>query len=214
MQPGMNVNSVPLLGCVALSVAVHATVLCSRGLYRPPAPHLQTGRTVLQLTLAPSAASRAAAPTDPLPAPVTLPVPARSAASPIPIETPHPEAESEAVPPAPAVGKDAIDAAEQDASLTKDKGVTAEAAAASAVRPVYPRISRRRGEEGTVTLSVDVSASGRAGRVEIIRSSGHPRLDQAACTAVSDTSFTPAQQLGRAVDSTVELSFTFTLTDD
>jgi protein TonB len=210
----MSIHSLPLLGCLALSVAVHAAVLCSRGLYRPPAPQLQTGRTVLQLTLAPSAASRAAAPAELSPAAVPLTGSEHRAAPSIPAETPRPSAESETAKPAPAEGEALIDAAEQDASLTEDKGVTAEAVAASAIRPVYPRLSRRRGEEGTVTLSVDVTASGRADRVEIIRSSGHPRLDQAACRAVRDASFTPAQHLGRAVDSSVELSFTFTLTDD
>jgi protein TonB len=92
--------------------------------------------------------------------------------------------------------------------------VLTEAEASSSIQPVYPRISRRRGEEGIVILSVEVLASGRTGNIGTVRSSGYPRLDKAAVDAARDTSFTPAQQGGRAVDSTTELSFTFRLTDD
>ena len=40
------------------------------------------------------------------------------------------------------------------------------------------------------------------------------RLDEAALKAAQNTQFTPAKQLGRNIDSTTELSFTFRLTDD
>ena len=107
-----------------------------------------------------------------------------------------------------------IDSAEQDASLIEDKGVISEAHASSTIQPAYPRISRLRGEEGVVTLSIEVLASGMAGRVEVIQSSGHRRLDESACKAAGKTSFSPAIQFGRNIDSTTELSFIFRLTDD
>lgn len=54
----------------------------------------------------------------------------------------------------------------------------------AAVRPVYPRESRRRGEEGTVLLEVEVRPDGRVGMIKILQSSGYPRLDQAAVEAL------------------------------
>ena len=90
----------------------------------------------------------------------------------------------------------------------------AEAQPFKAVKPTYPRISRRRGEEGTVTLFIEVLQTGRAGNISILQSSSHRRLDEAAVKAAQQTTFSPAKQFGRNIDSTTELSFTFTLTDD
>ncbi|RKX46352.1 MAG: hypothetical protein DRP64_03320 [Verrucomicrobia bacterium] len=107
-----------------------------------------------------------------------------------------------------------IPSPDQNASLIEEKGVTAEAQTSKAVHPTYPRISQRRGEEGTVTLAITVLANGKAENVSVIQSSGHRRLDEAALKAARKTTFTPATQFGRKIDSTTELSFTFRLTDD
>jgi protein TonB len=152
----------------------------------------------MKLTLTPSVSSRAGAPEpaaiEPEPAPAAQPVaPSRPAA---------------------VLEMQAMDAAEHDASLIEEKGVVTEASAASLNRPGYPRISRLRGEEGLVTLSIEVLASGRAGKVDVVQSSGHRRLDEAARKAALGSTYTPAQQLGHTVDSVIELSFTFRLTDD
>jgi len=48
----------------------------------------------------------------------------------------------------------------------------------------YPAESIRQGEEGTVRISWYVSKSGRAFRCVTRESSGHPRLDDAACAAI------------------------------
>lgn len=60
--------------------------------------------------------------------------------------------------------------------------------------PVYPSMSRHRGETGQVLLRVFVSAAGRAERVEIKTSSGFERLDQAAREAVARWRFVPARR--------------------
>lgn len=198
MHPRISVIDLPLLACVALSIAIHAALLYTRGLYTPPAPHFEPGRTVMKLTLTPSAPSRAAAPEPAAVQPVPVP-----AVQPVVQSRPEPRAEQQTV-----------DAAEQDASLIEDKGVVTEASAASLRRPAYPRISRLRGEEGVVTLSIEVLASGKAGKVEVVQSSGYRRLDEAARKAALGSTYTPARLTGRAVDSVVELSFTFRLTDD
>lgn len=95
-----------------------------------------------------------------------------------------------------------------------DKGVTAAAAATGTFRPTYPRISRRRGEEGTVSLSIQVLADGSVGQVSVLQSSGHRRLDEAAIEGARQTIFNPALVLGQPVDSTINLSYAFRLTHD
>ena len=104
----------------------------------------------------------------------------------------------------------AINAAVVDGDLRK-RGV--EAAVAGMRRPTYPRYSRRHGEEGTVVIAVEIKASGRAGKVEVVESSGYSRLDRAALEAVRSARFTPARLAGKAVTSTKQLSFTFRLED-
>ena len=220
MQAGSSIVNVPLLTGLALSVAVHVAALYSRGIHTPPEPDFRTGQTVVQLTLMPSRASQAAAPdvvpvevpvepilTEPLPEPR---ISQEADSMPIPVPAPEKEAVA-ATSPAPATGEQAVDAVEQDASLLEDKGVIAEAAALGSIDPHYPRASRYRGEEGVVILSIEVLASGRAGRIEVLQSSGYPRLDEAAVDAARKARFTPAAQAGKAIDSILRQSFTFEL---
>ena len=47
-------------------------------------------------------------------------------------------------------------------------------------KPPYPAESKRRGEEGVVTLRIEVLSTGRVGKVEVAESSGHELLDHAA----------------------------------
>jgi protein TonB len=58
-------------------------------------------------------------------------------------------------------------------------------------KPSYPREARLAHEEGLVVLRVLIDASGHAKEVEIVRSSGHPRLDQEARNAVARALFIP-----------------------
>jgi len=60
--------------------------------------------------------------------------------------------------------------------------------------PKYPRVSKRRGEEGVVSLRVKVSPQGRAIEVRLNRSSGSSRLDKAAQKTVKKWRFVPAKQ--------------------
>lgn len=77
--------------------------------------------------------------------------------------------------------------------------------------PVYPEISRRAKEEGTVWLNTQVDSKGRAIQVEIAKSSGYSRLDQAAREAVRRWRFKPARTGGVAVESSVQIPVTFRL---
>lgn len=77
--------------------------------------------------------------------------------------------------------------------------------------PAYPPLSRRAGEEGRVLLRVQVSPDGTATAVETETSSGHPRLDAAARTAVQKWRFVPARLGSQAVAASVLVPIAFKL---
>lgn len=71
-------------------------------------------------------------------------------------------------------------------------------------QPEYPPLSRRRGEEGTVTLRISVDDHGGVAHIEIVESSGFRRLDEAAVAGVRSWRFEPATESGGApIDSEV-----------
>jgi periplasmic protein TonB len=77
--------------------------------------------------------------------------------------------------------------------------------------PEYPRLSRRMKESGTVLLRVRVSPEGRSAQVELNKSSGYDRLDQAAVEAVRKWRFVPAKQGEQAVSAWVLVPINFQL---
>jgi periplasmic protein TonB len=77
--------------------------------------------------------------------------------------------------------------------------------------PEYPRISQRRREEGTVLLRVGVGADGLPVSWSVERSSGHPRLDEAAVAAVAGWRFEPARRGSRSVAASVIVPMEFRL---
>jgi len=58
-------------------------------------------------------------------------------------------------------------------------------------QPVYPEMSRRLHEEGSVELSIGLLDDGSVKELAIARSSGHPRLDDAALDAARTWRFHP-----------------------
>jgi len=58
---------------------------------------------------------------------------------------------------------------------------------------VYPAVSRRLGEQGHVTLKVVVGADGQPQDVQVKKSSGYERLDQAAREAMLRCRFVPGK---------------------
>ena len=79
--------------------------------------------------------------------------------------------------------------------------------------PPYPSQARRMGIEGRVVLQVEILQNGNAGRIEILRSSGHELLDQAAIKAVGGWRFAPARVAGAPVTAWAEVPISFRLTD-
>lgn len=79
-------------------------------------------------------------------------------------------------------------------------------------KPPYPALSKRLGEEGTVRLNILVNPDGSVARLELERSSGHPRLDRSAMETVQASwQFEPARQGGRPVAAWVIVPIQFTL---
>lgn len=126
---------------------------------------------------------------EPQPAPVSTPVPA-PAPSPVVSEVPKP---APAPPPLP------VTQPRFNADYLNNP------------KPAYPSISRRMGEEGEVRLRVHVDPAGNAQQIEIYRSSGFPRLDQAALDTVKQWRFIPARQGDQSISAWVIVPILFSL---
>lgn len=79
--------------------------------------------------------------------------------------------------------------------------------------PDYPGMAKRAGEQGRVLLKVLVSAEGTAESVDLEKSSGFERLDNAAKEAVSRWRFIPARKGGQALSAYVIVPIKFSLDD-
>lgn len=77
--------------------------------------------------------------------------------------------------------------------------------------PAYPPISRRLGEEGRVLLLVLVSENGTATEVNLEKTSGSERLDQAAINEVKHWQFIPAKKNNQALSAYVLVPIKFSL---
>lgn len=75
--------------------------------------------------------------------------------------------------------------------------------------PTYPRSALRRGLSGEVLVRAMVGVDGRPRQVEVVRSSSHRSLDQAALRAVRGWRFQPAMQDGQPVVAPVEIPVSF-----
>jgi periplasmic protein TonB len=75
----------------------------------------------------------------------------------------------------------------------------------------YPPTSRRLGEEGVTTVRACVTTDGRAGNVEVRKSSGSSRLDEAAIRWTQRARFAPGTEDGRPIESCTEFNVRFRL---
>lgn len=150
---------------------------------------------------------------EPTPVPVPVPVPA-------PSDTPvRPAKPSPAVSaPAPAVKPKplpSVDVASREGGGGGGASghIDAHPSLDRPIRPTYPIGARRRGEEGTVILDVNVAADGAASSVTLVSSSGFPELDRAAERAAAQARFKPGTRDGRPIDSAARLTLIFRLRD-
>jgi protein TonB len=196
--------------CLIVSIGIHALLFrTGRWISSAARIELTPGFSAVELTLLPSVASIAREP-EPLPVEEEL----TELIRPKPVEEPtakEPPAEERPVA-EPLAEKPSVEAADNNANI-KEKGVESFARPEVSCTPVYPRVSRRRGEKGTVVVSLTVTTDGKAEQVAIMQSSGYSLLDQAALNAVRKSRFKPAMRNGKAIDSSLELPFDFKLTD-
>jgi periplasmic protein TonB len=129
--------------------------------------------------------------TPPRPTPVINNTPSETAIS-VPIPAPQPPQHEEA-PATPAPTPAPVAAPAQPRTITS--GV-------EYIQPPdvkYPAISKRMGEEGKSIIRVLINEKGRAERVEVQKSSGSSRLDDAAKQAVMRALFKPYMEDGKAL---------------
>ena len=79
--------------------------------------------------------------------------------------------------------------------------------------PVYPQLSRKLREQGTVVLELTVLVNGTVADVIVLQSSGYPRLDQAALNAVQHWRYQAARRGDTAIDYRYRQRVAFSLTE-
>ncbi|HTH44012.1 MAG TPA: energy transducer TonB [Oxalicibacterium sp.] len=122
--------------------------------------------------------------------------------------TPPPQAQppqppAEAAPPAPP--------APAAPSVPATPKIISGVAYVNAPRPVYPPLDARMGNEGTVTLRVLINEKGRAEKIDVQKSSGSLRMDDAARDAVMRALFKPYIEDGKAIPVYAIIPINFTL---
>ena len=199
MQKGKSIITLPLFIGMMLSIAVHSGVLYGNRFNVQAQPQLQSGRRVVLLSLPAVPASDPAA---------DKRINSENLRDPQPLNRPSPSPELiEKV----SDETDSTAAEEQVADAPADEGITSAARIRSGTIPSYPRLSQLHGEEGVVLLSIEVLDTGKAGRVEVLKSSGYRRLDRAAVTAAQTADYIPARRLGRSIDSQLIQPMSFEL---
>ncbi len=134
--------------------------------------------------------------------PPPIPVPAASRAPAPPVSAPVAEAESQ--------HEDVSEVAAEVAIATPAPPATTVAAPTPRTitsgieyiqepRPEYPSSSKRMGEEGKVIMRVLINEKGRAERIEIQKTSGYSRLDDAAKRAMLRALFKPYMENGKII---------------
>lgn len=142
------------------------------------------------------------------PPPPVKPAPSRPATADEmtpPVSPPQASAIAEAAPPAAVIDAPVASPAARDLPARVDTAYL------DNPEPVFPSLSRRLGEQGRVLLQVRVGPDGSVLGVSVSRSSGYPRLDNAATRAVAHWRFLPASVNGVTVESTVTVPINFSL---
>ena len=179
----------------AVEIVVPVAILSE--IMAPPAPKVEQPPEPDQPVPPPPAKQAAARkvertpPPAPQPAAVPSPAPAREAVTGVEVMLPPAPAIAAAAQPAPApaAAVDKVELPFTDADYAPNEDV---------FRP--PGISSRLGEYGTVVLRVTVGINGMATQVQLAKSSGYPRLDNAALQGARRLRFKPAIRNGVPVE--------------
>ncbi len=158
----------------------------------PPKPVVKKQPVVKQKTPTPTPVIPEPAAVDPVPVAEPTPAPQVVAAkTPEVVEKPAPKVEPQAEP--------VIEPPKFGAAYLHNPA------------PAYPSMSRRSGEQGRVLLKVLVSTNGEADTVQLDKSSGFDRLDQAAIEAVKKWQFIPAKRNNQPLSAFVLVPVKFSL---
>lgn len=79
------------------------------------------------------------------------------------------------------------------------------------VQPRYPRIAKRRNQQGVVMLEVVVDTEGNSMNIKVLQSSGFDLLDKSAIAAVENWEFEPQKRNNQLVMSRVHIPVAFQL---
>ncbi|WP_321793644.1 TonB family protein [Burkholderia pyrrocinia] len=229
--PRMN----PRVIVVAVGVlAAHAIMLTAAWLHRnaPPPKEIEVQSITAQLITPAPIAQQVAAESIPQPAPPKPTPRVKPKVEPKPVPkvakpTPRPVAQSQTPSPTPApaaADPTPAPAAPAPAAPAATPGPARETMQVSApknvptlqcnfVKPDYPSMSRRRGESGTAYVHFVVGVTGKIESIDLQKSSGYPRLDDAALDAMRSTTCRPYIENGQAIRAARTQPYSFGLTD-
>lgn len=224
----------PRVITVAVGVlAAHAIVLTAAWLHRnaPPPKSVEVQSITAQLITPAPIAQQVAAESIPQPAPpkptprvkpkvepkpvqkAAKPAPQPVAQSPAPSPTPAPAADPTPAPAAPAAAAPAATPSPARETMQVSAPKNVPTLQCNFVKPDYPSMSRRRGESGTAYVHFVVGVTGKIESVELQKSSGYPRLDDAALDAMRSTTCRPYIENGQAIRAARTQPYNFGLTD-
>ncbi|WGS40909.1 energy transducer TonB [Burkholderia sp. JSH-S8] len=213
-------------------VAVHAVLLTAAWLHRNALPEksVEVQTITAQLITPAPIAQQVAAESIPQPAPpkptprvkpkvepkpvqkVSKPTPQPVAPSAVPSPTPAADpTPAPAAAPAAAAPSAAAGPARETMEVSAPKNVPTLQCAF--VKPDYPSMSRRRGESGTAYVHFVVGVTGKIESIDLQKSSGYPRLDEAALAAMRATTCRPYIENGQAIRAARTQPYNFGLTD-
>ncbi|HZZ05075.1 energy transducer TonB, partial [Paraburkholderia sp.] len=127
--------------------------------------------------------------------------------SPTPVAAADPTPPAPAAPPAqaaPAVGRPTME-------IIAPKNVSH--IDCNMVTPEYPSLSRRRGETGTAYVKFVVGLTGKLENIELKKSSGFNRLDDAAVAAAHASACKPYLENGQPIRAAYTQPYNFNLND-
>ena len=152
-------------------------------------------------------------PPPPPPAPKTPPPPTPAPVAPAPVvpSTTAPVINVPVAPATPAPAPSTAPPAPPAPAAPPVKTAAVIQPGATCAKPDYPSASRRLEEEGTVTLRFLIGTDGRVLQAEIEKTSGYPRLDDAARNALSKCQFRPGTVDGKPEQSWASIRYAWRL---
>lgn len=204
----------PLPACLLAVCLLHSALLAAvlhAGASPAPANPLPVPVTIALIPPVPPSVSAPVPEPEPVPAtpPQPQPRPPEPKPRPQPLTEPVANPFAEAPEPAPAETTAATTAVTDVPLAPSEPRFDADYLQNPA--PIYPALSRKRGEHGVVLLRVYVLADGSAEQIEIFESSGYSRLDDAAVRAVKRWRFVPAKLGADTVAAWVRVPVRFDL---